>query len=757
MLTVINRLVSETARSQNLLDALALLVSTVRETLSADACCLFLTDDDKGEYVLVSTDGLNTGMIGKARIRFGEGLVGRVGEREEPLTLGDAPSHPDFLFHGDLGESDYAAFLGVPILHRAQLQGVLTVHQAEEREFAEEEVAFLVTLSAQLGGEIAQSRARGQIRDVVQSSGRKRKVNTVLGGVTGSLGVAIGKAVVVYPPADLDVVPDRVVTDIDNQIEIFEQALASAREELEDIHERSKQLFSSAENALFEAYLRILDSRSLMNEVEDEIQQGQWAQGALKRVIQRHVAQFESLNDDYLSERAADFRDLGRRILAQMQSSKRGKVEYPKNTVLVSDEVTATSILEVPQGQLVGVISGSGSSNSHVAILAHALGLPAVMGVEGALLSDLAGLDLIVDGYHGQVYVSPSNALKKEFRELIQEELQLDAQLQELRDLPAETTDGACVSMWVNTGLAEDGGLSLSVGAEGIGLYRTEMPFMVRERFPSETEQKIMYRQLLNTFNPRPVVMRTLDIGGDKQLSYFPLEEENPFLGWRGVRITLDHPDIFLQQLRAMLQANVELHNLSIMLPMVTSVSEVEKSMRLLQQAFDELTEEGIAVKMPPVGIMVEVPSAVYQAYELAKRVDFISVGTNDLIQYLLAVDRNNARVAQLYDGLHPAVLRALADIAKAVHRAGKKVSICGELASDPLAVPLLLGMGYDGLSMSARSLLRMKWVIRQFSMRDAKELTKEVLMMDDVSEVRCHMEMVLDDAGLGGLIRAGA
>jgi Signal transduction protein containing GAF and PtsI domains len=284
----------------------------------------------------------------------------------------------------------------VPIIHRAQVQGVLTVHQSEARDFAEEEVAFLVTLSAQLGGEIAQSRARGQLREVVQARKRKRKTDTVLAGVTGSLGVAIGKAVVVYPPADLDAVPDRVVNDTENQIEIFEHALGLARDEVEAIHERSKQLFSSAENALFEAYLRILDSRSLMNEVEDEIKEGQWAQGALKRVIQRHVMQFESLDDSYLAERAADFRDLGRRILAYMQSSKRAQVEYPKNTVLVSDEVTATAILEVPQGQLVGVVSGSGSSNSHVAILANALGLPAVMGVEGALLSDLAGLETLV-------------------------------------------------------------------------------------------------------------------------------------------------------------------------------------------------------------------------------------------------------------------------------------------------------------------------------------------------------------------------
>ncbi len=328
--------------------------------------------------------------------------------------------------------------------------------------------------------------------------------------------------------------------------------------------------------------------------------------------------------------------------------------------------------------------------------------------------------------------------------------------MQGLQNEPTETPDGRSINLYVNTGLAVDGGLSLSAGAEGVGLYRSEMPFMLRERFPSEAEQHIMYRQLLNTFYPRRVVMRTLDVGGDKQLPYFPLEEENPFLGWRGIRITLDHPDIFLMQLRAMLKASVELNNLSIMFPMIGSLSEVERSLRLVDQAYEELREEGFDIKKPPVGIMIELPAAVFQAYELAKRVDFVSVGSNDLIQYILAVDRNNARVAHLYDGFHPAVLRALSEIVKRVHKAGKKVSICGEMAGDPLAVPLLLGMGYDSLSMSARVLLRMKWVINRFEYATAKDVVKEALAMDDPTEVRCHMEMLLEELGLGGLIRAG-
>jgi len=339
---------------------------------------------------------------------------------------------------------------------------------------------------------------------------------------------------------------------------------------------------------------------------------------------------------------------------------------------------------------------------------------------------------------------------------LAKEEAQLDRELEALRELPAETPDHHRVNLYINTGLSGNLGLSLSVGAEGVGLYRTELPFMLSDRLPSEDEQCKMYTELLKSFSPDPVIMRTLDIGGDKSLPYFPIEEDNPFLGWRGIRVTLDHPQIFLQQLRAMLRANEHTHNLSILLPMISSVGELEASLRFINQAVEELREEGHTIEKPPVGLMVEVPAAVYQAYELAKRANFISVGSNDLIQYLLAVDRNNPRVADLYDGLHPAVLRALKQVVDGGHRAKVRVSICGELAGDPLAAILLLAMGYDSLSMNARVLPRIKWVLRQFTLEKAKTLLEEVLGMDEPREIRCHMEMALEEQGLGGLIRAG-
>lgn len=755
MLKMLRRIVQEVSAVSDLSQALDLLTQRVVSAMHVDASSIFLVDRETSEYVLLATVGLNPEMIGKARLKFGEGLVGLVGQREEPINIDNAPLHPQFYTYKKMGEEDYKAFLGVPIIYRGDLLGVLIIQQKIARFFAEDEEAFLVTLSAQLSAVIAHTHAKNALQALDQK-GRRKKRDILLIGLPGSPGVAIGEAVVVYMPADLNAVPDRAAEDIPAEIVLFEEALQAVRVEIQQLQTRAKSSLSVAENALFDAYLRLLDSRTLMNEVEQEIRSGQWAQGAVKRVIKQHILHFESLDDPYLRERAADFRDLGRRVLSHIQSSKKEQPTYPKNTILVSEEITATALMEVPKDRLIGVVSGAGSSNSHVAILARAMGLPAVMGASGTPISELVEKELIVDGYNGEIYVSPSPNIRKVFKQLALEEEQMDEALAELRELPAQTQDGHKVALYVNTGLAAEAGLSLSVGAEGVGLYRTEMPFMVRDRFPSEAEQRVMYRQLLNTFAPRPVIMRTLDIGGDKMLPYFSIEEDNPFLGWRGIRVTLDHPEIFLQQVRAMLNASIDLNNLSLLLPMISSIREVDEAISLIDRAYRELRAAKVKVKRPLIGLMIEVPAAIYQTAELARRVDFISVGSNDLIQYLLAVDRNNPRVASRYDGLHPSVLAALNQIVQLGHKAKRTVSICGELASDPVAVVLLLAMGFDALSINARSLPRVKWVVRQFSLKTAKKLLKEALSMEDPIAVRVHMEMALTSEGLGGLIRAG-
>jgi phosphotransferase system, enzyme I, PtsP len=418
--------------------------------------------------------------------------------------------------------------------------------------------------------------------------------------------------------------------------------------------------------------------------------------------------------------------------------------------------VGVVDLAEIANERLVGLVSEGGSSSSHVAILARALGIPAVMGATDLPVGRLDGREVVVDGYAGRVFIQPSRQVRAEFERLEREEREFAAGLIEFAEQPAITTDGVHVPVYLNSGLLAAMDSPTQLNADGVGLYRTEFPFMIREQFPSEDEQFRIYRQVLESVAPRPATLRTLDVGGDKALPYFPVKEDNPFLGWRGIRIMLDHPEIFLAQLRAMLRANEGLNNLQVLLPMVASVGEVDDSLKLLQRAWQELIDEGLRVVMPKVGVMVEVPSAVYIAEAIARRVDFVSVGTNDLVQYLLAVDRNNARVADLYHALHPAVLRALREIVTSVHRVSKPVSICGEMASDPPCVVLLLGTEIDSLSVSISSVPRVKWIIRSFSRAHAKTLYDKALQIEEPERVRALLNDALLEAGLGGLVHAG-
>jgi phosphotransferase system enzyme I (PtsP) len=754
MLKTLRRIIQEVASAQDFREALKIMVKRIAKALDTNACSIFLLDRRHSEYVLLATEGLNPGAVNQVRVPITQGLIGLVGEREEPINIDDATKHPRFLHIEEIKEDHFKAFLGTPIIYHRQVLGVLVVQQHEPRRYDESEEAFLVTLAAQLAAIVAHAEATGAMAELFDT--QESSCEMSYAGIPGAPGVGIGIGVVIFPLLDLDAIPDRVPEDIPAEIQLLETALFAAREDFRVLGERLFPLLPEAEHALFDVYQRILDDSNLGAEILEEIRKGNWAQGALRTVIQMHVERMTNLENEYLRERASDIKELGHRVLAYMQRNDRSLPQYEEKTILIGDELTAADLAEVPEGCLAGVISAKGSSSSHVAILARAMNVPTVMGVSDIPIDEMQGKEIIVDGYYGQMYASPTAALRQEFETLAQEELQLDASLEVLRDKPAQTKDGHRVMLLVNTGLGADVGLSLAAGAEGVGLYRTEVPFLIRDRFPSGEEQRLIYRQLLTSFAPRPVTMRTLDVGGDKSLPYFPVKEDNPFLGWRGIRISLDHPDIFLVQVRAMMRASDGVNNLRIMLPMITDVSEVDEAMRLLKKAHADVISAGSDIEMPQVGVMIEVPSAVYQARALAKRVDFLSVGSNDLTQYLLAVDRNNARVANLFDSLHPAVLRALIQVVEGGHQEGKHVSICGEMAGDPAAVILLLAMGFDSFSMSASSLSRMKWVVRQFTQKKAAKLLQDVLSMENAVMIRCHLELALERAGLGGLIRAG-
>lgn len=754
MLDVLRRIILEVNAAPDLNQALNIIVQRVKKAIGVDVASVYLTDYQRQQHVLMATDGFNPDAVGKVRLNFGDGLISVVTERAEPLNLEDGSAHPRYHRIVETGETSYHGFLGVPIIQHKKVLGVLVVRQHAVREFAENEETFLVTLAAQLAGAIAHAEASGGYARLLKDVGG---VAFTLKGLPGAPGVGIGHALVVYPPANLDATPDRKVLDTAAEEANFRAAIAAVQAEVRAMSRKMADTLPPEELVLFDAFALMLGSDDLVEGVVQRIRAGNWAPGALRETIAEHVRMFEEMEDPYLRERATDIRDLGRRVLTRLQAEAPAQMfGGDGRLILVGEEVAASHLAEVPAEKLAGVVSARGSSSSHVAILARALGIPAVMGVADLPVGRLESQQLVLDGYRGQIFVRPTPAALAEFRRLEREEEQLRAGLRELVNLPAETPDGVRIPLYANTGLLADISPSVRSGAEGVGLYRTEVPFLVRDRFPGEDEQTQIYRQVLEGFAPRPVILRTLDIGGDKELPYFPVREDNPFLGWRGIRITLDHPEIFLTQLRAILRADVGLNNLQLMLPMISDVGEVDEAVTLIHRAHQELLEEGEAVSLPPIGVMIEVPSAVYQIDSLAQRVEFFSVGTNDLTQYLLAVDRNNPRVAELYQTLHPAVLRALAQIVDGAHRNGKPVGVCGELAGDPAAALVLLGLGVDSLSMSVGSLPRVKWVFRTLTRERARDLARQVLQMEKEAAIRALLNNALEEAGLGGLVRAG-
>ncbi len=751
MLETLRRVTQEVNSAKDLSTALDIIVDRVRATMATEVCSVYLLDEENGQYVFMATRGLNSNAIGKVRLESSEGLVGLVVERAEPVNLEDAHSHPRNRYVKEIGEDRFHSFLGVPIIHSRKVLGVIVVQQQQSRRYDESEEAFLITLSALLAGIIASAQATGAL---TLTSSKKRKA-TKFEGISGAPGVAIGTAVTIYPRAKLDNVPVRRARKVEQEISLFESAVETTREEIRRTSRKLADRLGPEELDLFEAYLHILDDAAISGEVIVRIRKGEWAQSALSKVILEHVANFETMEDDYLRERGADVRDLGTRVLASLQTSDKRKPRYPKKTILVGEDLAPADLAMVPRERLAGFVSVKGSGNSHVAILAEAMGVPTVMGVEELPVKLVDGKPMIIDGFQGAVITHPSQEHLEYYQRVAKEEATLVEGLEELKGKRCVTPDGHRVRLWVNTGLMTDVARSLDRGAEGVGLYRTEVHFMMSDTFPTEEEQRLIYREHLLAFAPKMVTMRTLDIGGDKSLPYFPISEANPFLGWRGIRVTLDHPEIFIAQIRAMIKANegIDAH-LRIMLPMISSLAEVDEAKGLIQKCYAELVEEGVRVKMPDIGVMIEVPAAVYQAREIARRVDFLSVGSNDLIQYMLAVDRNNSQVAGLYQEFHPSVLHALQQVVDAAHIEGKRLGICGEMAGNPSAALLLMAMGYDVLSMNSPNLLLVKRALTTISLRDAKEILSAVMKMSDATTIKDYVDDKMREAGLGQIVR---
>ncbi|MEA2093146.1 MAG: phosphoenolpyruvate-utilizing N-terminal domain-containing protein, partial [Pseudomonadota bacterium] len=511
MLDILRRIIQEVNAAPDLQQALNIIVQRVKVHVKVDVASVYLTDTDHTQLILMATEGFRKGAIGKVRLNSGEGLVGMVVEREEPVNLDDAPSHPRNRFIVEAGEKPYHGFLGVPIIQHGKVLGILVVRQRQSRKFGEEEEAFLVTLAAQLAGAITHASASGEMARLLETSG---EVSVSHKGLPGAPGVAIGQALVVYPPANLDVVPDRKVTDTESEVGLFREAVAAVEDDLRDYSNLMSGVLPAEDLALFDALLLMLGSDTLVAKTVERIHAGNWAQGALRDTIAEHVQVFESMDDTYLRERASDIHDLGRRILTHIQSDRPASRQVYTHTVLVGEDISAGQLAEVPVEQLAGIVSARGSSSSHVAILAQALGVPAVMGVEDLPVGRLEGQNLIADGYRGDVYVNPSTLLREEFVRLQAEESELAEGLKEIAGQPSRTPDGVSVPLYLNTGLITDFEPELHSEGDGVGLYRTEIPFLMREQFPGEEEQRRIYRKVLEAFAPRPVTLRTLDVGG---------------------------------------------------------------------------------------------------------------------------------------------------------------------------------------------------------------------------------------------------
>ncbi|HKS32447.1 MAG TPA: phosphoenolpyruvate--protein phosphotransferase [Enterobacteriaceae bacterium] len=747
MLTRLREIVEKVASAPRLDEALNILVTDICQAMDTEVCSVYLADHDRRCYYLMATRGLKKPRGRTIALAFDQGIVGLVGRLAEPINLADAQKHPSFKFIPSVKEERFRAFLGVPIIQRRQLLGVLVVQQRELRQFDESEESFLVTLATQMAAILSQSQLAalfGQYRQ------------TRIRALPASPGVAVAQGWVdttqplmeqVYEASTLDTVSER------------ERLTAALEEAAGEFRRYSKRFSAGSQNetaAIFDLYSHLLSDARLKRELFAAIDGGSVAEWAVKTVIEKFAEQFAALTDGYLKERAGDLRTLGQRLLFHLDDTIQGPNTWPERFVLVADELSATSLAELPQDRLVGVVVRDGAANSHAAIMVRAMGIPTVMGadIQPAMLHMHT---LVVDGYRGELLVDPEPLLLQEYQRLISEENELTRLAEYGVDRQAELKSGERVKVMLNAGLSPEHEQQLGSRIDGIGLYRTEIPFMLQSGFPSEEEQVAQYQGMLQMFNDKPVTLRTLDVGADKQLPYMPISEENPCLGWRGIRITLDQPEIFLIQVRAMLRANAATGNLSILLPMVTSLDEVDEARRLIERAGREVEEMiGYAIPKPRIGVMLEVPSMVFMLPQLAARVDFISVGTNDLTQYLLAVDRNNTRVASIYDNLHPAVLRALAMIADTSEQHNIDLRLCGEMAGDPMCVAILIGLGFRHLSMNGRSVARVKYLLRHIDAEEAQTLARRSLDAQLATEVRHQVAAFMERRGMGGLIRGG-
>ncbi len=538
-----------------------------------------------------------------------------------------------------------------------------------------------------------------------------------------------------------------------DELKRLADALEKTRIQTIFLEKRVADRLSHDDASIFHTHLMILEDRGFLNKVRRNIAEGHSASYALLHVVTEYIEAFERMEDPYLRERAADMKDIGRRILSHLTGKGHRKPVLKHPGILVAREILPSDMASLDHEKIKGIVTEAGEKNSHAVIMAKSLGIPAIVGVKKALGHISPEDHLILDANSGCLYISPPEHIVEEYKRL-EEDCQIElSKLAESRNLPARSKDGVEVSLRANIGLISDIDVALRNGAEGVGLYRTEFPYMARSSFPDRDDQYQLYRKVVEGFEGRPVTIRTLDIGGDKGLPYFQLpREDNPFMGWRSVRVSLDNRDIFRTQIEAILMAGVH-GPVKLLFPMISSLEEVETCKEVVREARENLEQAGLPCAGDiPLGVMIEVPAAVLLLEELTQEVDFFALGTNDLIQYLLAADRNNPLVSKYYDPLHPAALKVIHQVTRTAIYRGRDVCLCGEIASDPMIFLVLFGMGLTEFSMAAPFIPRVKAFLHNIPASVAKEAAREVLTMSDTRHIRQHLGEVLQ--GLNGFFR---
>ena len=694
---LLRRLRELTAEPLEPQDRLDRIVVQIARNMVAEVCSVYVLRAD-GVLELYATEGLNKESVHHAQLKMGEGLVGTIAASAQPLNLSDAQSHPAFAYLPETGEELFQSFLGVPILRAGRSLGVLVVQNRSQRHYSDDEVEALETVAMVL----AEMVASGELKKLTQPGQELDLTRPItVSGEAYADGIGLGYVVLHDPRV---VVTNLLNDDVDLEINRLSEALGSLRIHIDDMLSRREVSMEGEHRAVLEAYRMFAHDRGWVRKLEEAIRNGLTAEAAVERVQSETRARMMRLTDPYLRERMHDFDDLANRLLRQLAGfgAHAAADAFPNDAIVIARAMGAAELLDYPRANLRGLVLEEGAVTSHVVIVARAMGIPVVGNAEGVVALTDKGDAIIIDGEAGRVHLRPAQDVQRAYEEKARFRARRQEQFRALRAVEPLTRDGKRISLNMNAGLLVDMPQLVESGAEGIGLFRTELQFMIASTMPKGEEQEAFYRNVIKQTGGRPVTFRTLDIGSDKVVPYFQAaKEENPALGWRAIRLALDRPGLIRTQLRALLKASAG-GDLRVMIPMVTEVEELRQARTLLQKEVQHLSKFGHALpKRLQYGAMLEVPALLWQLDELMAEADFVSVGSNDLFQFTMAVDRGNAQVAERFDILGRPFLRLLRDIVRAGERNNTPVTLCGEMAGRPLSAMALLGLGFRSVSMS--------------------------------------------------------